>query len=128
MPNTVAQSPFWTDPSPPISIPQVEYRRPSTVVPEGEPYEPPLHPSQLNRQQQLEAMFEESPLSFLNRHNIPDDLSEQEIQEWVKQTWDMRPSDKERYRDKGRGATVLVHQVKSDEWWMEATAALLGPA
>lgn len=72
-------------------------------------------------------MYEESPLSFLNRHNIPDDLSEQEVQEWVKQAWEMKPTDEERFRDRGRGGTVLVHQVKSDEWWMELSAALLGP-
>jgi hypothetical protein len=124
MPDAVDRTPFWWDPSPPLSIPQVAFRRPSTVVPERKPYKPPL--PGLDKEQLLEAMFEESPLSFLNRHNVPDDLSEEEIAEWVKEAWSMRPSEDERYNDRGRGGTVLVHQVKSDEWWMEAAAALLG--
>jgi hypothetical protein len=113
-PDVVAR---WSSPPQPPFGPTRDV--PSTVTPESGTYTPP---PDLTAEQSIEALIEESPLSFLNAHNLyePPDAN------LVYEAWRLRPTREERYRDRGRGATVLIHQVKSDEWWMEAAQAILG--
>lgn len=130
LPKVVATLPTHSSPSPPFDLPQKSGYRPSTVVPEGPTYFPPFtNLEELTHEQRIEALVEESPLSFLNKHNVPDDIyaNQEEMEEFVRQAWRQRWSIEDRFRDRGRGSTVLVHQVKEDEWWLETAEALLGP-
>ena len=93
----------------------------------------------LSVNQRIEAMVEGSPLSLLHAHNsmyinrtdTHDSASDRPMvtQEEVDKAWGMRVTRESKMEGRDEvGSTVLVHEVKRDEWWIETALALMGDA
>jgi hypothetical protein len=96
----------------------------------------PLHPD-MSANEQVEALIESSPLSFLRNNPQTTDYatyskskSNAGLRSSISSTFSSRPARKERFLgdDEERGGTVVVHYIKKQEWFVETMVALLGGA
>jgi hypothetical protein len=99
----------------------------SSVSQFGTRYSPPS--DKLTPMQSVEALVEGSAMSKVATSHYFDDLllaPSEALQRAVTRAWLGREGRRVRYEGKKLGGTVVVHFLKKNEWWEEATLALLG--
>lgn len=99
----------------------------SSVSQFGTRYTPPAE--SLTPMESIEALVEGSAMSKVASSHYFDDLllaPSEALKRAVIRAWLGREGRRVRYEGKKLGGTVLVHFLKKNEWWEEATLALLG--
>jgi hypothetical protein len=77
----------------------------------------------MSTRERVEALVEGSPMSQIQRQAQPQSLKQR-----VTQAWKEKPTRKERFLgdEEERGGTVVVHYIKTQEWFVETMIAMLG--
>lgn len=99
----------------------------SSVSKFGTRYTPPA--DFLSPMESVEALVEGSAMSKVASSHYFDDLllaPSDALKRAVNRAWLGREGRRARYEGKKVGGTIVVHFLKKNEWWEEATLALLG--